>query len=343
MTLARGCRAPLCRFLLVADTIQDTATAAVDTKATAQPACWRRSTKAILGVAAAVVRMVVLLRKDTPYRYPTYESINHAAAAGIQQPGTHVMHTGDYGLSNHQTQYRASHSPPNYSSAGGVSGVNALSGVSMPSTTAPLDTPVLTPASVSSYPSSGHSPMSSHSRTSVGSNQMYPSLPSVTGMSDLGAGYPTTTSAPASSLSPGFDVLDGRRYSGGRLQRQAPNQDGDMMEVDDRAQTPKASDSKRMKSKNSSIDPALRGGDEEKSSSESAASPVEDRRQEEWIENIRMIETLRKWIEGRLKNGDYEKDDEEASQGADKNVEIAKLVEEKMADADVKYPTLPSS
>lgn len=277
-----------------------------------------------------------------------YESSNQAAAAGVVQPGTHTMHTGEnFGLSNHQTQYRSSNSPPNYSNAGGVGGVNALSGEPMPSPTAPLDTPVLTPASVSSsYASSGQSPMSNHSRASVGSNQMYPNLPSVTGMSDLGAGYPTTTSAPASSLASAFEGLDDRRYSGGRLQRQAPGQDTEMMDADDRSRTPKASDPKRTKSKVSSIDPALRGEDE-KSSSESVTTPVDDKRQEEWIENIRIIEALKKWVEGRLKNGEYE-DDEPSNadkDGSDKNVEIAKLVEEKMADADsgaVKYPTLPS-
>ena len=282
-----------------------------------------------------------------------YETSNHSAAAGVQQPGVHAMHTQDYGFSN-QNQYRSSNSPPSYSnngsSMGGVSmaGVSGMQGL----TSSSIDTPALTPAaSVSSYTSSGQSPMSSHSRSSLGSNQMYPNLPAVTGMSDLGAGYPTTTSAPASGLASGFEGLDGRRYSGGRLQRQAPTADTEMADADDGSRTPKASD-KRSKAKVSSIDPALRGEDE-KSSSGSISSPVDaadDKRQEEWVENIRVIEALKKWVSDRLKAGDYEEEEEsgDAKEGATKSIEIAKMVEEKMADADegeadVKYPALPSA
>lgn len=288
-----------------------------------------------------------------------YETSNHSAAAGVQQPGVHAMHTGDYGFGHNQ--YRSSNSPPsNYGNNGGsMGGVSSMSGVgSMPGVTASssaMDTPALTPASVSSYSSSGHSPMSSHSRSSLGSlsgNQMYPNLPSVTGMSDLGAGYPTTTSAPASGLASGFEGLDGRRYSGGRLQRVAPGQDTEMADVDDGSRTPKASDAKRPKSKgNSSIDPALRG-EGERTPSDSASTPAaeagEDKRQEEWVENIRVIEALKKWVSDRLKNGEYEDEGEAgaAKEGAaDKAAELAKMVEEKMADsndADVKYPTLPT-
>ena len=113
-----------------------------------------------------------------------------------------------------------------------------------------------------------------------------------------------------------------------------------MTDADDGAPTPKPSDAKRAK-RNVTIDPALRSPDE-KSSSESVSSPTDDKRQEEWIENVRIIEALKKWVEGRLKNGEYE-EDEAAKEGAEKNMEIAKLVEEKMADADVKYPALPSA
>lgn len=275
----------------------------------------------------------------------------HTAAAGIQQPGVHAMHTGEYGFGgNQQSQYRSSNSPPNYTNGGSNAGGVAMSGVSNMSglTTTGIDTPALTPAaSVSSYTSSGHSPMSTHSRSSLGSfsGNMYPNLPSVTGMSDLGAGYPTTTSAPASGLASGFEGLEGRRYSGGRLQRQAPSQDTEMKDADDGSRTPKASEMKLPKNKGiSSIDPALRGEDE-KSSSDSGSTPADDKHQEEWVENIRVIEALKKWVSERLKNGDFEENgsSNDSKEGAEKNMEIAKLVEEKMADADsdVKYPTLP--
>lgn len=286
-----------------------------------------------------------------------YEASNHSAAAGIHQPGVHSMYTGEHGFGNHQYQNRSSNSPTNYSNnngGGSMGAVSAMSsGMNLPNATSTaLDTPALTPAaSVSSYTSSGHSPMSMHSRSSMsGSLGSYPNLPSVTGMSDPAAGYPTTTSAPASGLASGFEGSDGRRYSGGRLQRQAPGQDTAMLDADDGSRTPKASDPQRVKSKGlNSIDPALRGEDERSSGSASTPSGTgsegaDDKRQEEWVENIRVIEALKKWVADRLNNGEFE--DAPSAAGANhdepdsKSIEIAKMVEEKMAG--VNYPSLPS-
>lgn len=301
-----------------------------------------------------------------------YETSNQAAAAGVQQPGIHAQYpSGDYGFGN-SYQSRPSNSPPNYQNTSqGASSFGAMTAASMPgitSSTSSMDTPALTPASVSSYSSSGHSPMSSHGRGSLGSinsNAMYPSLPSVTGMSDLGSGYPTTTSAPASGLASGFEGLDGRRYSGGRLQRQAPGQDTEMADADDGSRTPKQASQKDGKP-SSTLDPALRGEDVSDRWSASRSESADDRRQEEWIENIRTIESLRKWIGERLSRGEYDAEQQLQQQqqsGADSAeddaaAQIAKLVEARMADArqqeaqaaaaapkqagesDVKYPSL---
>lgn len=227
----------------------------------------------------------------------------------------------------------------------------------------------------------------------MGGNAMYPNLPSVTGISDIGAGYPTTTSAPASGLASGFEGLEGRRYSGGRLQRQAPEQDTEMADVatEDGSRTPKQSD---VKEATDSIDPALRGEDV-KSPTEAAGTPAaetpaagtpaaqsehDDKRQEEWVENIRVIEALRRWIGDRLRNGEFESEEqqEQAQQHQDHSagqaqvgasaedesmMETARMVQ-KLAEAnaahnaahppqeqqqqqtqeqnqDVKYPSLP--
>lgn len=272
-----------------------------------------------------------------------YETSTQAAAAGVQQPGVHVSYTGDYGLSNQQ---RSSNSPPGFNNynTGSASTFGAMSnsGNNMPNATA-IDTPALTPASVaSSYTSSGHSPMSNHSRSSLGSlsgGNMYPSLPSVTGMSDLGSGYPTTTSAPASSLASGFDGLDGRRYSGGRLQRQAPTQeDTEMADVDaeDGSRTPRPSDATPMKGKvNNSIDPALRGEEANSSASTPAArSEADDKREEGWVENMRTIEALRMWISKRLEKGEYEEESEESKDGVDSTAAKIAQLAEKMAASD---------
>lgn len=259
-----------------------------------------------------------------------YETSNSAATAGVQQPGVHSQSVDGFSF-GHQSYNRPSNSPPSMNSNQGYASSGTLSSVggSMPGVTSSasaLDTPALTPASVSSY-SSGHSPMSSHGRSSLssmGGNAMYPNLPSVTGISDIGAGYPTTTSAPASGLASGFEGLEGRRYSGGRLQRQAPEQDTEMADVatEDGSRTPKQSD---VKEATDSIDPALRGEDV-KSPTEAAGTPAaetpaagtpaaqsehDDKRQEEWVENIRVIEALRRWIGDRLRNGEFESEEQQ--------------------------------
>lgn len=255
-----------------------------------------------------------------------YENSTSAAAAGVQQPGLHTQHAGYGNFGNHS--YRSSDSPPNMnynnsSASGGALPMSSMSGLqSLTSSAGPMDTPALTPASVTSYASSSHSPMSTHSRSSMSSvngNNMYPSLPSVTAMSDMASGY--TTSAPPSGLASGFEPFgEGRRYSGGRLQRQAPPRgqadiDSEAMDVDsDGAKTPRAHAKDDDRPGSSALDPALRGTPTQ-SSVQSPASgaansdSAEDKVQEAWVENIRVIETLRKYIQERLANQQYEGDE----------------------------------
>jgi hypothetical protein len=145
---------------------------------------------------------------------------------------------------------------------------------------------------------------------------------------------------------------------------------------DDGSRTPKQSDAQRPKSKgNSSIDPALRGeeGGSDSASTPAATSEVDDKRQEEWVENIRLIEALRKWVGERLKVGDYDNQEGDAEgqaqEGASANVDLdsktaetAKMITEKLrgalneankqeaaaaaeaaAGSDVNYPNLSSA
>lgn len=259
-----------------------------------------------------------------------YENSNSAAAAGVQQPGVHTQHTHYPGFNNH---YRSSDSPPNMqyggSSSGGVASLNSVANMSgMTSNANAMDTPALTPASVTSYASSSHSPMSTHSRSSMSSvngSNMYPSLPSVTAVSDLGAGYPSTTSAPASGLASGFDGFEGRRYSGGRLQREAPapkdeRASEDAMDMEsDGAKTPRNAKEAEERPGSSSLDPALRSTpvpsqNTVQSPNEGSANSDGDRSQEIWVENIRVIESLRKWVQSRIENGEF--DNEQAQDEA---------------------------
>ncbi|KAK4551438.1 hypothetical protein LTR86_011169 [Recurvomyces mirabilis] len=292
-----------------------------------------------------------------------YETSNQTAATGIQQLGVHAQCTADYGCGN-QYHARSSGSPSKYQSTTGASfgAITAANITGMTSSASTMDTPALTPASVSSCSSSVHSPMSSHGRGSLGSGQaMYPNLPSVTDMSDLSSGYPVATSAPASGLASGFERMDGRRYGGGRLQRQTPNQDTDVADADDGARTPKPADASRPRNQgNSSIDPALGGEDSDSASTPAARSEEADKRQEDWVWNIRTIESLRKWIGERLNRGEYEEGEVgDARQGTDDataraQAEIAKMVEARMAwdepehkpqlhNGEVKYPSLPGA
>jgi len=236
-------------------------------------------------------------------------------------------------------------------------------------TASSIDTPVQTPSSISSYHSASLSPVSSHSRTSFGSGSaggsgnMYPSLPAVTGMSDLGSNYPATTSAPASVLAHDFNNPYGRRHSNSRLQKVVPadaqDRDTEMLDADDSgSKTPRADDTGSIKKEDNIIDPALRDEEEKASTPVASSESDQDKRQEQWVENIRVIEALRKWIGERLKQGEFEEESVATSEAREPNeedlktVETAKMVAEKLAGAEiaakdvealVEYPKLPSS
>ena len=285
-----------------------------------------------------------------------YETSNNAAAAGVQQPGIHSHMPGGYpGFHN---QHRTSNSPPNMQHHGSTtmgSGVTPLSTVAqmanMTASASGFDTPALTPASVSSYASSGHSPMSSHSRSSVGDSNghgLYPNLPSVTAMSDMNAGY---TSAPPSGLASNFEGFEGRRYSGGRLQREAPGPhregESDSMDLDDSARTPLKDEQGTPRPSSSSLDPALRSSSvihSPESTTPGHSDGIDDRAQESWIENIRVIETLRKWVSERLENKDYERNEDSTPEPMDhhqvNNVDPA--IDMKQDEEQISYPALKS-
>lgn len=83
----------------------------------------------------------------------------------------------------------------------------------------------------------------------------------------------------------------------------------------------------------SNIDPALSSVSSPGSVSESGDS-ARDRAEEAWIENIRVIEALRKLISDKLERKEYE-DDEDTEMGG-----TSEAKEEKISSAEVAYPTL---
>ncbi|KAL1653930.1 hypothetical protein SLS61_003331 [Didymella pomorum] len=227
-----------------------------------------------------------------------YENPNHAAAAGVQQAGAHYVHTG--------AGYRSSHSPP---------GLSSSHSQSSHATAAPNDTPALTPASsVLSY-SSQHSPGASHSssgvsptsRSSIGS--MYPTLPSVSAMSDMSA------AAPSSGLAPAFDADGRRRFSGNLLQKAAPGSGDEMDTGSDGSNRSRRNsgqddlhhDVNQLAIHSPKVDPALR------SPSVVSDAPTETPSDSQnWVENIRVIERLRAWLKERLDTSDYADEDEDS-------------------------------
>ncbi|CAI6333119.1 unnamed protein product [Periconia digitata] len=226
-----------------------------------------------------------------------YENPNHAAAAGVQQAGVHSIPTN--------SAYRSSHSPPSFGSTHPHSShVNAV-------TSSSIDTPALTPASsVLSY-NSQHSPgghsqstISPTTRTSMGS--MYPTLPSVSAMSDMSA------AAPSSGLASAYDI-DGRRRPANLLQKAAPDRSPrDEMETSDSG-SPKNPDSLHHDVDNLNIhspkvDPSLSIRSPSQVSSTSTEQPENS---QAWVENIRTIERLRAYLKDRLEAHDYSSDDEE--------------------------------
>jgi len=167
---------------------------------------------------------------------------------------------------------------------------------------------------------------------------MYPQLPSVTGMSDMGSGY---SSAAPSGLASGFDGFEGRRYSGGRLQREAPARsetavDSEAMDLDSEGgKTPRNGDQdtdRKRQGSSSNVDPALRGTPDANTPTRSEGS--EDRAQESWVENVRVIETLRNWIKERLSQGEFERDGDSTPEPADHQRSTSDNYEPDFSEAD---------
>jgi hypothetical protein len=252
-----------------------------------------------------------------------YEHPNTAAQAGVHQPGSHYVHTG--------AGYRSSHSPPGLSSSHSQSSHATAIG----STNA--DTPALTPASsVMSY-GSQHSPGASHSGSNVSPtmrssiSSMYPTLPSVSAMSDMSA------AAPSSGLAPAFDADGRRRFSGNLLQKAAPDRrEVDHMDTSSDGSSPKdRHDSdhdnlhhnvNQLAIHSPKVDPALRSP-----SVVSDVTETGDSSQQSWVENVRAIERLREYVKDRLAAADFSDDEDiEAKQ------------ERRMSDDDAHnlYPVL---
>jgi hypothetical protein len=260
-----------------------------------------------------------------------YESDDHVAAAGIAQPGATYIPRMSHGGTTHQTP------PITLPSSHATATTTNMSNASIVAATSPGSTPALTPPSSAVSYASSHSPGSYSHRVSPPHDQdmaMYPRLPSTTAHEMAGGYTASTNAAPPSTLSNSFDYNDRRRWMGGVLERSRPDDYAkssmdDMMEDGERTPTrkdPLDHDSSESDDKfhHSLIDPALQQETRSSSSPDAeaakraaqAATEVTRRGEEEWLENVRILEQLRAYVRDRLTRGDYVEEEESKSDNA---------------------------
>ncbi|KAI9717748.1 MAG: hypothetical protein M1812_004477 [Candelaria pacifica] len=285
-----------------------------------------------------------------------YESSNEIAAAGVAQPGAYHVATG--------YQTRHSNSPPqlphpvnHHLTSTHAHAADAPLMVATSSQSNHSGTPALTPPGSALSYTSGHSPGSNHGTSPVPRNNvgsMYPQLPAIGTAAEMSGGYQASvTTAPASTLGGVFDADQRRRYSGGYLQKASKPRRGDdeMDTSDDNASPTSDRATPTNKDKNTDIssaliDPALSNLNSpgHQSDSENAA----DKAQEQWVDNIRIIEGLRRMIAEKLESGQYEEssdeemvDDETKLKRVERNEQKEEHIKTQVdKDAESLYPVL---
>ena len=247
-----------------------------------------------------------------------YDIAEQTAAAGTGQPGAHFV--------QNTMSYRNSLSPPGIQLPSAHE--SAMATVSSQRSNH-SGTPVLSPPSSAGGYTSGHSPDSTHSNPRLSpatpNGAMYPSLP---GPSSVG--YPPSNMAPTATLGTQNENDYRPRRGGGYLQKaqplRVPRQDDHMDTSEDNATTPKETSQPRapiapMRPKanfeDANIDPALSGEEPSVAPNETAETPARPSTSMDsaWVESIRTLEALRKYIATRLANHDYENAEEDARQG----------------------------
>ncbi|CAM1505430.1 Fc.00g110670.m01.CDS01 [Cosmosporella sp. VM-42] len=250
-----------------------------------------------------------------------YENANHATAGA-------PVHHGEHNYNG----YRNTPSPPTAHriSPGGMpvtsESYHPVSAVSMASPLTAISstgTPAVTPPSSSMSYTSGHSPspsssglspQSRHSSTASAS-VMYPTLP--TSLPAVSQGFGQSTTA---TLGPSYESNERRRYSGGMLQRARGGP------------LPPLFEDNRDNSGNSATKPsesALSIGSPSSESDISESTREREEQYDRWLENMRVIESLRDYVRRRLDQKDFIEEGEQASRtGRDADA----------MDVDVKSP-----
>lgn len=132
------------------------------------------------------------------------------------------------------------------------------------------------------------------------------------------------------------------------LQKSATPRQPDAMDLSDDTAvpskdcpTPKAEcpTPKAKETPSSAIDPALSGVSSP--SQQSETDSAKDKAEEEWVENIRMIESLRKYVKERLDSHQYEEDQEDHDSKESAAAQLTAAAQS--GGNDGLYPTLRTS
>ncbi|KAK5951869.1 hypothetical protein OHC33_007162 [Knufia fluminis] len=252
-----------------------------------------------------------------------YENDTHIAQSGTGQPGASYVAYNTHRASNSPPSSQLPAMTPHHQHNPSISGATDPS------------TPGLTPGSSAQSYTSGQSPLPQHNAPS---NPLYPSLP--TSSTDY-----ASLAANAATMGSLYDDDARRRFGGGMLQRAAPSKSEDGMDMErDGSATPPASamnakgKGKAGSPKDSVIDPALSG---------EATTPRGDKAedaQEEWLQNLRLIEWMRELIKKQLESGSFDeaavKKEEVKQESADTVMGEAHDDEERKKDEEQLYPVL---
>jgi hypothetical protein len=150
------------------------------------------------------------------------------------------------------------------------------------------------------------SPQSRHGSTA---SVMYATLPTSLPSISQGFGHSATT-----ALGPSFESNERRRYSGGMLQRTRggplplPRKDSN----NSGTSTPKASES------------AVSAGSPSSESGASDATLEREEQYDRWLENMRIVETLREYVRGRLEHNDFVDENQRSGDAVDIDLQSPK-------------------
>ncbi|KAF4587769.1 pH-response transcription factor [Ophiocordyceps camponoti-floridani] len=246
-----------------------------------------------------------------------YDNANHATAgvhihgtdaglAGVrhsQSPTVLQRSPGGIPVSADGYHSVGSGSGPASASAAAAAAAAAAASMASPMTAmSSTGTPAVTPPSSSMSYTSGHSPSPSASsglspqsrHSSTASSVMYPTLP--TSLPPVAQGFGQSATA---TLGPSFESSERRRYSGGMLQKARPAPaPRSVIETETKAGSGEAATTPPVSSP---------------TASDSDSDSVKEREDQydRWVDNMRVIESLREYVRRRLDRKEYSASDDE--------------------------------